>query len=762
MPTSSERQSLPVFVTTWWPSFKQKLNQPLFAAARVRDLTPSEESVWLRVFVQLLVTVGIVATDLAASTQNAVWAVPLSALGAAWSWRQRRRRNTVAKVGIAAGMLVVLFLFLGRLIGQLGDTRIMLAELLIQLQVLHTFDLPRRKDLGYSAVIGVILLGVAATVSETTAFGGLLLLFLVLALPVLVLDYRSRLGFVAVRLRQVDLAPRRFGLILVTVLALGLMIFALIPRLPGYQLRTFPVSAPIEIDGEFDPQAIVNPGYNRTDETSENGQGGRSADATFGEGGEQTTFNSRFYYGFNQEIDQNLGGTLEPEVVMRVRSQAEGFWRVMAFDEYTGRGWRLSRNEQAEKLRRSSWNYRFRIPSLTPLGPSREVVQTYSIVTDFPNLIPALNQPRHVYFPTREIAHDPEGTLRSPVPLDEGLTYTVVSDVPYRDRTRLGQTPNEYPADIRQVYLQLPPDMAARVSQQAQTLLAQAETPITAPYEQALFLTQALKQNYSLQPDLPPLAEDADLVESFLFASGGGYVDHFPTVLTVMLRSIGIPARLVTGFSPGQFNPFTGMYVVKNTDAHAITEVYFPGYGWFGFDPIPGHDLIPPSIEVDQTFSVLRQFWHWVAGWLPSPVTSFFAGLFGTLALLVARLLRLFSGGWEGMVSGLMLLLGLVLTLWLLWQGWRSWRRHRWLASLPPMERLYQQMLDRLAERGLSKRPQQTPLEYLGQVVRTTPSATATAVDEISQAYVAWRYGGQPANLPHLRQLLHRLRQRQR
>ena len=87
---------------------------------------------------------------------------------------------------------------------------------------------------------------------------------------------------------------------------------------------------------------------------------------------------------------------------------------------------------------------------------------------------------------------------------------------------------------------------------------------------------------------------------------------------------MGIPARLVAGFGTGEFNPFTGLYIVKNTDAYAMTEVYFPEYGWFAFDPIPGHELIPPSIEEDQTFSVLRQFWNWVAGWLPTPVSSFF------------------------------------------------------------------------------------------------------------------------------------------
>lgn len=101
------------------------------------------------------------------------------------------------------------------------------------------------------------------------------------------------------------------------------------------------------------------------------------------------------------------------------------------------------------------------------------------------------------------------------------------------------------------------------------------------------------------------------------------------------------------------------MYVVRNTDAYAMTEVYFPRYGWFAFDPIPNHPLIPPSIEDIQTFSVMRQFWQWVAGWLPSPVTGFLNTLFGTifgwLVRALVRFLALFSQGWLGVLTGLIL-----------------------------------------------------------------------------------------------------------
>jgi transglutaminase-like putative cysteine protease len=97
-----------------------------------------------------------------------------------------------------------------------------------------------------------------------------------------------------------------------------------------------------------------------------------------------------------------------------------------------------------------------------------------------------------------------------------------------------------------------------------------------------LYIAQYLKQHYSIPTNpltLPFLSENEDLVEAFLFKHKGGYPDHFSTALTVMLRSINIPARLVAGFAPGEFNPFTGLYVVRNTDAYAMTEVYFPNSG---------------------------------------------------------------------------------------------------------------------------------------------------------------------------------------
>jgi transglutaminase-like putative cysteine protease len=752
----SQRWRLPT-----WSKLQQQMLPPLIEV---------ENSIPLRVLVLALVIVGVAATDIAAETHFSFWAVPLSCAGTTWSYYRRHSRNIPVKFCIAIGMLIALGAFFGRLFGELNDTRLALAELLIQLQVLHGFDVPRRKDLGYSIVIGVILLGVAATLSQTLAFAPMLLIFLAVALPTLAFDYRSRLGLVEISLhnpkqRKVKgqkasgLLPSYFMLFGV-ILVIGLGIFAVLPRFPGYQLRMFPVSSNIQVQGNFTGKNVINPGYVRKG----NGKGGgNQATQGNGKGGEPGKIDQSFYYGFNSRINQNLRGEMKPKVVMRVRSQVEGFWRVLAFDKYTGNGWEISRNDQTQTLRRSPWSYQVFIPNRVFTGKTQEVVQTYTVTSDLPNLLPAMSYPREIYFPAPLVALDTEQGLRSPVELSEGFTYTVISDVPQRDRALLNLAKNKYPQEISEHYLQVPPKILDRVRQKTESILADYSKnnvskytkTLDSTYEKTLYLAQYVKQHFKTPDspeDLPFLGENEDLVETFLFKYQGGYPDHFSTVLTVMLRSIGIPARLVAGYGAGQFNPFTGMYIVSNTDAYAMTEVFFPRYGWFAFDPIPGHDVIPPSIEETQTFTVLQKFWKWIAGWLPSPVTGLLNGVVGAIFGLIARFFSLFSQGWLGILQALISLTGVSFIIWLILQQWNR-RRHRVaLKKLPPMEGLYQTMLRWAAQKGLAKHPTQTPLEYAQTSYQQYPSHIAEIIDEISQAYVGWRYGGYKPDLPRLRQ----------
>ena len=742
--------------------------------------TSPEESLLLRVLVQLMVVVGIIATDVAAETNLSLWAIPLSIIGATWSWYHRHDRNIGVKFGLALAMLGALGYFVSHLVGSMNDTRLVLAELLVQMQVIHTFDLPRRKDLGYSMTIGLILISVAGTLSQTLTFAPLLLLFLTIAIPVLFLDYRSRLNLAPLiitsptQITKIGLPWQRLGQLLGIVLAIGLVIFALMPRFPGYQ-GSLPVSAPIKYEQKkFDAKGIINPGYQRKGKGG-NGKG-QQIDGKGGDGKSDGTLDENFYYGFNSQINQNLRGVMKPKMVMRVRSQAPGFWRALAFDRYTGQGWEISRNSQTRKVNRPEWDYKFTLGYPTSKMPTKQVIQSYTALEELPNIIPAMSSVNELYFPTPEIAVDKEGSIRSPVGLQTGLTYTAVSQVPFRDRQLLDKASTNYAPDITNYYLQIPAKVAAKIKTYTQDLIDKSpqqqvgknSQPLTSNYAKALYLAQYLKQHYRLPQDPIALArvpDGDDLASWFLFrcegkstsCQTGGYADHFATTYTMMLRSIGIPARLVVGFAPGRFNPFTGFYEVANTDAHALTEVYFPNYGWFAFDPIPGHPLTPPGVDEDQTFSALGQLWNWVASWLPSPVTAWLAYIWsltlGWLAVGIGGFFGLFSQGWLGIFSGSAIAISIAFCGWWGWQQWDKWQHQQWLKKLSPVERIYQQMLARLDD-TTPKHPAQTPLEY-AQIVRETRStSTSIIVTEISQAYTAWRYGEEAQQIDRLQELL--------
>ena len=103
--------------------------------------------------------------------------------------------------------------------------------------------------------------------------------------------------------------------------------------------------------------------------------------------------------------------------------------------------------------------------------------------------------------------------------------------------------------------------------------------------------------------EAPPF--DADGVDHFLFKRPrGGYSEYFSSAMAVMLRSVGIPARLATGYTMGDKVADQDVYVVRDSHSHGWVEVYFPNYGWIGFEPTPG-EALPTATPTDQESSTL-------------------------------------------------------------------------------------------------------------------------------------------------------------
>jgi len=178
--------------------------------------------------------------------------------------------------------------------------------------------------------------------------------------------------------------------------------------------------------------------------------------------------------------------------------------------------------------------------------------------------------------------------------------YSVTSLATLVSQTELRSAGNGYPAAIRAAYLQLPAELPARVA----GLAAQIASGAPDPYDQALKLQDYLRRTYAYRLDVPPPPAGRDAVDYFLYEAPGGYCSYYASAMAVMLRTLGVPARVATGYAMGEYDTTRGAYRVSGADAHAWVEVYFPAFGWVEFEPTParavfdrpaGSDLLPPT-----------------------------------------------------------------------------------------------------------------------------------------------------------------------
>ena len=296
------------------------------------------------------------------------------------------------------------------------------------------------------------------------------------------------------------------------------------------------------------------------------------------------------YPGFTEALDTSVRGTLGDEIVMRVRAPEPAFWRGQTFTDFDGRTWRVS-----PQLGVSRDGPVIDVdPTLgDTIGPAvrtRELVQTYFVEQDLPNVVFAAPRPVQVIF-DGSLWTRPDGALRSDVTLNAGSVYTVVSERVQVDadilraQGDLGAFFAQFD-DIRggeeiRPFLELPESTTQRTIDLATTL----RTPGESTYDTILAYEAWLGANTEYDLDAPVPADGADAVDDFLFESQLGFCEQIASTLTIMLRSQGVPARLATGYVPGERDRVSGVWNVRGTDAHAWVEVWFPQTGWQPFDP---------------------------------------------------------------------------------------------------------------------------------------------------------------------------------
>ncbi|QCJ45721.1 DUF3488 and DUF4129 domain-containing transglutaminase family protein [Haloprofundus sp. MHR1] len=272
----------------------------------------------------------------------------------------------------------------------------------------------------------------------------------------------------------------------------------------------------------------------------------------------------------SDQVDIEGSIRLSPKVRFSVESAEPRYWRTSVYDRYTGGGWVRSESETRV--------YDGRLESGP--GERRELTQRVTARTRLESL-PAAAEPVELRGgPADDALVTDQGTLRAGGSLRANESYTVVSEPPRYTSEQLRRSSDDYPDEVAERYLQLPDSTSDRLRERAANVTEGEENA----YDKAVAVEEHLEstKEYSLTVDEP----SGDVADAFLFEMEAGYCTYYASTMAVMLRSEGIPARMATGYTPGQ-QVAENEWVVRGLNAHAWVEVYFPEVGWVQFDPTP-------------------------------------------------------------------------------------------------------------------------------------------------------------------------------
>jgi transglutaminase-like putative cysteine protease len=324
-------------------------------------------------------------------------------------------------------------------------------------------------------------------------------------------------------------------------------------------------------------------------------------------------------------------------------------------------------------------------------------------------------------------------TIRLDTPIGQNQEYTVISAVSTATVQDMRGAGEDYPDWVRARYLQLPRGLPRRVIETAHTGTLGA----TSAFDKAAALESYLRTTFMYSTHVPEVPQGRDWVDYFLFDSGQGYCDYFATAMTVLLRTEGVPARVASGFAPGDFDDGTGTFIVRENHAHSWVEVYFPGFGWQTFEPsairpIPERLEQPPQ---PATAAPAPQAESGLGGNLTPEEQDELRGL--REREIAGRTSRSFLTTWPGillLIVGGALALAVIGGLGLLFTWWRR------LNLLALYQRPYVQLVSVGRWFGLVRTaPSETPYELARRLGREAPRERS-AIDQLTAAYVEGTY----------------------
>jgi hypothetical protein len=613
--------------------------------------------------------------------------IGIALAGHARSYVDRERKRTFWSQLLLAGLVFAALFYL------LADSSLALfggvlpqANFAILLVAITSFDLKTRRNCYSSIWISLAILYLAAVYAWDYGFAVFLALWALMLVLFWTASHLRRVG------ADFAVPASSFRNMLIVTLVLGIVLFALVPQPSGFAVSPLVVSLPSLTSFRGDMETPALPLVQVA--------------------------------GASANVDLHFRGRLGDAAVMYVRTGAPAYWRGLVFDTYRSGAWTASMRAYRDLQP-------YVPPRFLPAPPADNLgtfVQTVRVLRPLPGVINAAYPVASLYAPVAAVREDAYGTFHTPDLLRPGQTYSVVSYLPNLTPGVLRATPRMDPENLESypdhydVYADV-----GNLSARAQRLAAAVAGSELTEYDEVMAITTYLQRNYRYNLDLPPVPSGRDPVDWFLFDVKTGYCEQFASTAALLIRSLGIPARLATGYATGDYDAVLNQSIVREHDAHAWVEVWFPGHGWVPVDPTPGVDPLAAT----------RFPSHWAGGGI--------ARLIPHLSI-AAPMAALGSLGLGAVPAGLVVALAVVLLY--AWLRRRRWGGTRSQPGESELLRLYERLQRRLGRR---RAPPQTPLEYQRQM------GDSPFLGEVTEAVNEGVYAGRWPTPERVREMAGRL-----
>jgi transglutaminase-like putative cysteine protease len=443
---------------------------------------------------------------------------------------------------------------------------------------------------------------------------------------------------------------------------------------------------------------------------------------------------------------------LNQDVVFTVRTDSDGsqYLAFLSYDTYTSQGWEVSTTDRFPvKANQVMVNQGVSIhaekQSITVVNPPGEQYPYLGGASEITSLS----------VPTTVLSSAANGDIVAWVAqngvISADSTYSVVSAVSSADIQTLRSvpmpanspppppasideptSPDTYDQNVLNAYLRLPKELDPRINALAKKVTTSAPTM----YDKVVALESYLRTHYTYSLDVQKPA-GAEGVSWFLFdGDHKGFCNYFASAMAVMARSVGIPARVVAGYTHGTYDANRRQWVVRGSDAHAWTQIYFAGYGWINFEPSQSFNTFSRPQPNQFSSSISSNIGAAISGGtgvttpnrrhMGDPAAM--GGSEGDTAVNTDTQEQRLRQGVGITLGSLILLVLFACLLFAVW--WRRLFRRYGLAT-----QLYGRMCTLANWAGIKIQPSQTPYEYLQTLALSTPD-DAAMLERLGDIYV--------------------------